>query len=56
MTYRCPNSCAMVKAADSPLSCTMAQDAWREHIVPSSARPRVSQFCVNGLRQMFSLK
>ena len=56
-THTCPSSCATVKAALSPLSWTMAQLCLL-HMVPSSARPRVSQFSLGevGWRQIFSLK
>lgn len=52
-TYMCPNSWAMVKAADSPLSCTNEQDSLRQ-IVPSSARPSVSHLVSLGFRQICS--
>ena len=47
----------MVKAALRPLSWTIAQ-LLRLHMVPSSARPSVSQFSLsdNGCLQIFSLK
>lgn len=54
-TYTWPSSWAMVKAALSPLSCTMEHEVELSHIVPSSARPSVSHFSIWGFRQMFSL-
>lgn len=54
-TYTCPSSWAMVKAAESPLSWTMAQD-FGLHIVPNSANPNVSQFVLFAVRQICSLK
>ena len=56
-THTCPSSWAMVKAALRPLSWTIAQ-LLRLHMVPSSARPSVSQFSLsnNGCLQIFSLK
>ena len=55
-TYIWPSSWAIVKAALSPLSCTMAQDDFILHIVPNSARPSVSHFCRDGFLQMSDLK
>lgn len=55
ITYTWPNSWAMVKAALSPLSWTMEHELELSHIVPSSASPSVSHFCIWGLRQIFSL-
>lgn len=40
-THTWPSSWAIVKAADRPLSWTMAQDCFL-HIVPNSAKPNVS--------------
>lgn len=53
-TYTCPNSWAIVNAADSPLSCTIAQEEGL-HIVPNSAKPKVSHFFWLALRQICSL-
>ena len=54
-TYTWPSSWAMVKAALSPLSWTMEHELEMSHMVPSSARPRVSHLSICGFRQMFSL-
>lgn len=53
-TYTCPNSWAIVNAADKPLSWTIAQENGL-HIVPNSANPNVSHFISVGLRQICSL-
>lgn len=53
--YTCPSSCAIVKAADKPLSWTIAHDDGR-HIVPNSANPNVSHFFWFAFRQICSLK
>ena len=54
-TYTWPSSWAMVKAALSPLSWTIEHELELSHMVPSSANPSVSHFCIWGFRQMFSL-
>jgi hypothetical protein len=54
VSYMCPNSWAMVKAALSPLSSMMAQLRNSSHMVPSSASPSVSHF--PGARQMSCLQ
>lgn len=54
-TYTCPNSWAIVNAADRPLSWTIAQDDGR-HIVPNSANPNVSHLIWFAFRQICSLE
>lgn len=54
-TYTWPNSCAMVNAAESPLSWTIAHDDGR-HMVPNSANPNVSHFAWFVFRQICSLQ
>lgn len=55
-TYTWPISWAMVKAVAKPLSCTIAHDDPEEHILPSSANPKVSHLRWSGLWHKFSLR